>query len=45
MKKITLVVPDSLESAAEKIVDKENLAGGESNTNYNKATIFNCAWL
>lgn len=40
-----LVVPDSLESVAEKIVAKENLAGGESNTNYNKATIFNCAWL
>lgn len=40
-----LVVPDSLESAAEKIVAKESLAGGESNTNYNKATIFNCAWL
>ena len=40
-----LVVPDSLESAAEKIVAKEHLAGGESNTNYNKATIFNCAWL
>ena len=40
-----LVVPDDLESAAEKIVAKENLAGGESNTNYNKATIFNCAWL
>lgn len=40
-----LVVPDSLESAAEKIVAKEHLAGGETNTNYNKATIFNCAWL
>lgn len=40
-----LVVPSALNSAAENVIEKQNLAGGESNTCYGKATIINCPWL
>ena len=40
-----LVVPSALNSAAKNVVEKQNLAGGESNTSYDNATIVNCPWL
>ena len=40
-----LVVPSTLNSAAKAVVEKQNLAGGESNTSYDNATIVNCPWL
>lgn len=40
-----LVVPPSLRSAAEEIVNKANLAGGESNVNYHKVELIVLDWL
>ncbi len=40
-----LVVPASLRSAAEDILDKQNLSGGESNKNYKKVELIVSPWL
>lgn len=40
-----LVVPQSLESAAQDLIDKQNLAGGESNIHYKAVEIVVSPWL
>jgi phage major head subunit gpT-like protein len=40
-----LVVPRSLEKTAIELMDKENLAGGESNALYKKFTVLATSWL